>query len=51
VSDWTDHNVHDPGITLLELLAYLGDQLSRYQDQVAHEAYARRRRVFSARSR
>jgi uncharacterized protein (TIGR03382 family) len=20
--DWTDHNVHDPGITLLEALAY-----------------------------
>jgi hypothetical protein len=21
-SDWTDHNPHDPGITVLELLAY-----------------------------
>ena len=21
--EWTDHNVHDPGITLVELLAYL----------------------------
>jgi hypothetical protein len=21
-NDWTDHNVHDPGITLLELVAY-----------------------------
>ena len=20
---WTDHNVHDPGITLIELFAYL----------------------------
>jgi hypothetical protein len=20
--DWTDHNVHDPGITLLQALAY-----------------------------
>lgn len=24
--DWTDHNVHDPGITLMELLAYLVEQ-------------------------
>jgi hypothetical protein len=23
---WTDHNVHDPGITLLELLAWVADQ-------------------------
>jgi hypothetical protein len=25
-SEWTDHNVHDPGITLLELLAWIVDQ-------------------------
>lgn len=25
--DWTDHNLHDPGITLLELLAYKTEQL------------------------
>jgi predicted phage baseplate assembly protein len=24
---WTDHNVHDPGITLVELLAYLTEEL------------------------
>jgi hypothetical protein len=24
--EWTDHNLHDPGITLLELLAWLVDQ-------------------------
>lgn len=24
--DWTDHNLHDPGITLLELVAWLVDQ-------------------------
>jgi hypothetical protein len=29
----------DPGIALLELLAYVGDALSFYQDQVANEAY------------
>jgi hypothetical protein len=22
VPDWTDHNVHDPGVTMLELLAW-----------------------------
>ncbi len=25
-SEWTDHNIHDPGITLLELAAWLVDQ-------------------------
>lgn len=24
--DWTDHNLHDPGITLIELLAYVTEQ-------------------------
>src|SRR5262245_14408892 len=24
--EWTDHNVHDPGITIVELLAYLVEQ-------------------------
>jgi predicted phage baseplate assembly protein len=25
--DWTDHNIHDPGITLVELFAWLAEQL------------------------
>ena len=25
---WTDHNAHDPGITLIELFAYLVEGLS-----------------------
>jgi hypothetical protein len=29
---WTDEPEHDPGITLLELLVYVGDLLSYYQD-------------------
>jgi hypothetical protein len=44
--DWRERNPADLGITLLELLAYVGDQLSYYQDAVATEAYintARRR--------
>ena len=36
---WTDANEHDPGITLMELLAYVADELSSYQDQIAGEAY------------
>ena len=43
---WTETHVADIGITLVELLAYVGDDLSYYQDAVATEAYlqtARRR--------
>ena len=25
--DWTDHNVHDPGVTLLDLMTWLGGGL------------------------
>ena len=45
MTDWTDHNVHDPGITLLELLEYAIDLLSYCQDQLAHQGYVRRRRL------
>lgn len=44
--DWTDRNPADPGVTLVELLAYVGDYLSYRQDFVATEAnfdYARLR--------
>ena len=41
---WTDANVHDPGVTLLELLAFLGEALSSYQEQIAAEAQFRTRR-------
>ncbi|MCA2218022.1 putative baseplate assembly protein [Jidongwangia harbinensis] len=43
---WTERHIPDIGITLVELLAYVGDHLSYYQDAVAAEAYlgtARRR--------
>ncbi len=39
VPDWTERHVPDLGITLVELLAYVGDYLSYYQDAVATEAY------------
>lgn len=44
--DWRERHIPDLGITLVELLAYVGDHLSYYQDAVATEAYldtARRR--------
>jgi hypothetical protein len=44
VTDWTNRNESDPGIAILELLEYLGDLLSYYQDQVAAEARLRTRR-------
>ena len=37
--NWLERNPSDLGITLLELLAYEGDQLSYFQDAVANEAY------------
>lgn len=37
--DWHERHVPDLGITLVELLAYVGDQLSYFQDAVATEAY------------
>lgn len=43
---WKERNIADLGITLVELLAYLGDNLSYQQDAIATEAYlgtARRR--------
>ena len=46
VPDWDERRACDLGITLIELLAYVGDYLSYQQDAVATEAYlgtARRR--------
>lgn len=37
--DWKQHHEADLGIALIELFAYMGDQLSYYQDAVANEAY------------
>ena len=36
---WVERNPADLGITLVELLAYVGDYLSYYQDAIATEAY------------
>jgi len=37
--DWQETHVPDIGVMLVELLAYVGDYLSYYQDAVATEAY------------
>jgi predicted phage baseplate assembly protein len=44
---WSERHIPDPWITLIELLAYVGDDLSYYEDAVATEAYLQtaRRRV------
>ena len=39
VPDWTEQHVPDLEVTLVEVLAYVGDQLSYQQDSVATEAY------------
>lgn len=37
--DWTDYNAHDPGITLLELLAWLAEGASYRLDNIPNESY------------
>jgi hypothetical protein len=44
--DWTDAAESDPGVTLLELFAYLAEQLAFRQEQVAAEARLRSRRRY-----
>jgi hypothetical protein len=39
IPEWTERHVPDLGIALVEVLAYVGDYLSYYQDAVATEAY------------
>lgn len=39
IPDWQDRSAADMQIALVEILAYLGDQLSQYQDAVTPEAY------------
>ena len=37
--DWTDANDHDPGVALLELLAYVADLVSSYAERISDESY------------
>ena len=44
--DWTDAAESDAGVTLLELFAYLAEQLAYRREQVAAEARLRTRRRY-----
>jgi Type VI secretion system/phage-baseplate injector OB domain len=37
--EWADSAEADPGVALVDLLSYVGDLLSSYQDRVADEAF------------
>lgn len=37
--EWTDYNEHDPGITLMELLAWLKEMQQFYLDQIGDDNY------------
>lgn len=39
IPDWQEQHVPDTGVALVEILAYVADHLSYYQDAVATEAY------------
>jgi hypothetical protein len=39
IPGWQERHEADLGIALVELFAYIGDQLSYYQDTIANEAY------------
>lgn len=37
--EWTDHNIHDPGMTLIELFAWLTEMQHFYMDQMTEKNY------------
>jgi len=39
--EWTDHNVHDPGVTLIEAFAYIADQLLYRLNRVPERHYVK----------
>jgi predicted phage baseplate assembly protein len=39
--EWTDHNVHDPGVTLIELFAWMTDQLIYRLNRVPDNLYVK----------
>ena len=39
--EWTDHNVHDPGVTLIEVFAWMTDQLLYRFNQVPDRNYVK----------
>jgi hypothetical protein len=45
--DWEDANQSDPGVVIVELLAYAADLLAYYQEQIAAEAQLTSRRRYA----
>ena len=39
--DWTDHNVHDPGVTLIELFAWMTDQMVYRLNRIPDRNYVK----------
>ena len=39
--EWTDHNVHDPGVTLIEAFAFIADQLLYRLNRVPERHYVK----------
>jgi hypothetical protein len=39
--DWTELNDSDPGITFVQLFAFLADELTYHQDEIAKDTYLR----------
>jgi predicted phage baseplate assembly protein len=39
--EWTDHNVHDPGVTLIELFAWMTDQVIYRLNRVPDRVYVK----------
>ena len=39
--EWTDHNVHDPGVTLIETFAYMVDQVLWRLNRVPERTYVK----------
>ncbi len=45
IPSWSERHVPDVGVMLVEMMAYVGDHLSYYQDAVATEAYLQTARL------
>ena len=41
VPRWTDHNVHDPGVTLIELFAWMSEMILYRMNQVPERFYTK----------
>jgi Baseplate J-like protein len=49
--EWTDHNRHDPGITFIELFAWLAEMQQYYLDRIGDESYIKYLKLLGTRPR